>query len=82
MAVPRMHHTKSRRNKSRMHLHLTQVSLTSCRKCGKSVLPHTVCPNCGYYKGVEVVNVLKRLDRKERKRREKEMAAKGKEEAK
>jgi len=50
--------------------------LAKCPKCAKPVLPHTACPNCGYYKGREVINVLEKLDRKERKKREKEMAAK------
>lgn len=37
------------------------------------IKPHTVCPSCGYYKGREVVDVLSRLDRKERKLKEREM---------
>lgn len=59
-----------------MHLFLKAPFLTKCPKCGKPVLPHTVCLNCGYYKGREVIDVLKKLDRKERKKREKEMEAK------
>ena len=47
--------------------------LTICKKCGKSVLPHIVCLNCGYYKGVEVIDVLKKLNKKERKAKEQEM---------
>lgn len=80
MGVPRMHHTKSRRNKSRMHLYLEPAALTSCPKCGKEVRPHTVCYNCGYYKGVEVIDILKKLTKKERKQREKEMKEKEREE--
>ncbi|OHA65026.1 MAG: 50S ribosomal protein L32 [Candidatus Wildermuthbacteria bacterium RIFCSPHIGHO2_01_FULL_47_27] len=82
MAVPRGHHTKSRRNKGRMHQYIKPVSLSSCRKCGKPVLPHTVCRNCGYYKGTEVIDVMKKLTKKEQKRRKREMAAKEKEEGK
>ena len=76
MAVPKQKHTKSRRNKRRMHLFIKGSSLSLCKKCGKPVLPHTVCQNCGYYKGVEVIDVLKKLTKKERKKKEKEMAAK------
>ena len=50
--------------------------LTLCPKCGKQVLPHTVCFYCGCYKGTEVIDVLKKLGRKERKQKEKELAAK------
>lgn len=59
-----------------MHIFLRQPSLVSCLKCGKPVLPHTVCQNCGFYKGVEVIDVLKKLTKKERKQKEREIAAK------
>lgn len=76
MGVPTQRHTKSRRNKRRMHIFLKQPILTRCPKCGKPVLPHTICPNCGYYKGREVIDVLAKLEKKERKTREKEIKAK------
>lgn len=37
-------------------------------------MPHNACQNCGFYKGREVINVLAKLDKKEKKKREKEMA--------
>ena len=76
MAVPKQRHTRSRRNKRRMHLYLKTPFLSLCPKCGKPVLPHTICQNCGYYRGNEVIDVLKKLTKKERKKKEKEMAAK------
>jgi len=36
-------------------------------------LPHTVCQNCGYYKGKAVIDVFKKLDKKEKKKKEKEL---------
>ncbi len=60
-----------------MHIFLVKPTLTKCSKCGHSVLPHIVCPNCGYYKGVEVINVLEKLTKKEKKKREKEMKTQG-----
>ena len=65
-----------------MHLFLGRPTLVPCQKCGKPILPHTVCPNCGYYKGVEFINVLEKLTKKERKKREKEMKTKEGEEKK
>ena len=73
MAVPKWRKTKGRRNQRRMHLFLEKPNLAKCQKCGHFVLPHTVCSNCGYYKGREVIDVLKKLTKKERKMREREM---------
>jgi len=73
MAVPRHSHTRSKVGKTRMHKYIKPVVLNVCPKCKKPVLSHTVCKNCGHYKGVEVVNVLSQLSKKEKKTREKEM---------
>ena len=82
MAVPKQRKTKSRRNNRRMHLFLDTLTLGSCAKCRKPILPHTVCQNCGFYKGVEVIDVMKKLTKKEKKKKEKEIAAKEKEQGK
>jgi len=76
MALPKQRHTKSRRNKRRRNIFISPSALTTCLKCGKPCLPHTVCLNCGYYKGQEVIDVLKKLTKKEKKLREKEMSQK------
>jgi len=82
MAVPKQKHTKSRRNKRRLHIFAKAPALTLCPKCKKPTLPHTICWNCGYYKGKEIIDVLKKLTKKERKKREKEIKTKEKEEKK
>lgn len=76
MAVPKKRNTKSRRDKKRMHIFLSKPCPATCSKCGKEVLPHIVCSNCGYYKGMEVIDVFKKLDKKEKKEKEKELASK------
>lgn len=81
MPVPKQRHTKSRRNKRRLCHALKKISLSKCSKCGQPVLPHQVCFNCGTYQGREVIDVLAKLSKKERKQRQKEMAAKEKEQA-
>ena len=30
---------------------------TKCAHCSKAILPHHVCPHCGYYKGRQVVQM-------------------------
>jgi large subunit ribosomal protein L32 len=77
--VPKWNKTKSRRNKRRMHLGVLAKNPTKCQKCGKPVLPHIVCKNCGYYKGRGVIDVLAKLSRKEKKAKEKEMKSHEKE---
>jgi large subunit ribosomal protein L32 len=74
MAAPKQKHTKSRRNKRRSHHALDKQVLSICPKCGADVLPHRVCANCGGYRGREVIDVLSKLDKKERKKKEKELA--------
>lgn len=80
MAVPKQRKTKSRRDQRRMHIYAKKPTLTLCSKCQKPVLPHTVCFNCGYYKGREQIDVLSKLTKKEKKAKEKEIQ--GKEEKK
>jgi len=75
MAVPRHKHTRSKVGKTRMHKNIKRVVLSLCPKCKKPILSHTACRNCGFYKGKEVVNVLAKLTKKDKKAREKEIKA-------
>ena len=56
---PKRKHSSGRRDRRRTHDALTPVSLVACSNCGEMRLPHSVCPNCGHYKGHEVVSVEK-----------------------
>lgn len=73
MAVPRHRHTVSKVHKRRMHIFIKPASLVACSKCKKATRPYTACQFCGYYKGKEVINVLGKLTKKERKAKQKEM---------
>jgi len=74
MAVPKQRHNQSRKNRRRGNIFIKAPALVKCAKCGKPVLPHTICGYCGYYKGTEVVNVMAKLEKKEQKKRQKEIA--------
>jgi len=79
MPVPKQRHTSSRRDRRRSHHALKKVTLGLCLHCKEPVLPHTVCRNCGYYKGRQIIDVLKKLDKKEKKEKTKELEAQEKE---
>ena len=55
--LPKRKVSKGRRDRRRAHDALKARNLVSCPNCGEMRLPHHVCPNCGYYKGREVVDV-------------------------
>ena len=57
--LPKRKHSKGRRDRRRAHDALTARNTIVCSNCGEMRLPHTVCPNCGFYKGREVVHMEK-----------------------
>lgn len=73
MALPARHHSRSRVNKRRSHLALKPFNLVKCPHCGKMIIPHRVCPYCGYYKDQVKIDVYKGLSKKEKKQKAKEI---------
>ncbi|MBL4825098.1 MAG: 50S ribosomal protein L32 [SAR324 cluster bacterium] len=57
MAVPRSKTSRSQRDHRRGHIKITESALSECTNCHALIRPHRVCPECGFYKGVEVVEV-------------------------
>jgi large subunit ribosomal protein L32 len=55
MAVPKRRTSHAVQGKRRSHLARTPIQIKYCSFCGEPALPHRVCPNCGQYKGREVV---------------------------
>jgi large subunit ribosomal protein L32 len=55
MAVPKRKTSKARKNKRRSHGKLDTPGLTRCSHCHQFKMPHSVCPNCGFYAGREII---------------------------
>ncbi len=55
--VPKKKTSKSRRDQRRSHHALSAPALVPCPQCGAPKPPHTVCPECGYYKGEKILEV-------------------------
>ena len=56
MAEPKRKVSKARRDKRRSSVwKLSAPAFSRCTQCGELKVPHRVCPNCGYYKGAEVI---------------------------
>jgi len=54
-ALPKHKLGKGRKGRRRSHLALKARNLVPCPNCHELRLPHQVCPSCGNYKGIEVI---------------------------
>ena len=70
----RMRHTPSHTKNRRSHHALSGAGLIVCSQCSAKTLPHRICQNCGFYRSREVIDVLKKLTKKERKAKQKEIS--------
>lgn len=65
--VVRMRHTRGHTANRRSHHALTEPALGTCEKCGTAQLRHTMCANCGNYRGRAVRDMstkqTKRMER-------------------
>jgi large subunit ribosomal protein L32 len=59
MGVPKRRHSKQRQRLRRAGWKLATPNLVNCSQCQARILPHRVCPECGYYKAQKVVNTQK-----------------------
>lgn len=67
MALPKRRHSTGRKGRRRAAIRLDLPTLVPCPACGQRKLPHVVCPNCGAYKGSQVVKEKKPKKKKETK---------------
>jgi len=67
MAVPKKKTTRARRGKRRAHIKLKKPNLVLCPHCKKPILPHRICPYCGWYKGKEIIEIKVKKGKKKEK---------------
>ncbi len=60
MAVPKKRLTKRRQGNRRSQKHgkITTLQLSTCSNCNAKTFAHTVCNNCGFYKGKKIIAKL------------------------
>ena len=55
--LPKRRVSSGRRDRRRAHDALKARNMVVCTNCGESRLPHRVCPNCGHYRGREILDM-------------------------
>jgi len=69
--VVRMRHTKSHTKNRRSHHALKSVVFAKCENCSVPKKGHTVCSNCGFYRGKKVLDLVKKTEKKQKKEKAK-----------
>ena len=65
--VVRMRHNRSQTGNTRSHHALQDMVLALCKECGSPKTAHSVCQVCGKYNGRQVLNIHKKIEKKEKK---------------
>ncbi len=55
--LPKRKLSKGRRDRRRAHDALGAPKLVECTQCHQKMLPHRVCPHCGYYRGRQILDI-------------------------
>jgi large subunit ribosomal protein L32 len=56
MPVPKQKQSRANTHARRAQHKLEVPASSLCPQCHQTKLPHRVCPQCGYYKGREVID--------------------------
>lgn len=76
--VNRMRATRAHRDNRRSHHALDEVRLSKCQGCGEMHLRHTLCTNCGSYRGKKIIDMTAIVAKKAAKQKQKTEAVAGK----
>ena len=72
--VVRMRSTKSHTGNRRSHHALASKSFIKCENCTELKRGHTVCMSCGFYRGMKVLDLVKKTEKKQKKLKAKKAA--------
>jgi large subunit ribosomal protein L32 len=59
-ALPKQRISRHRQGNRRRHHYIVVPHLVACKHCGEMRLSHHVCPNCGMYRGRQVIQIEER----------------------
>ncbi len=65
--VIRMRHTRAHTGNRRSHHALKGKVFTTCTNCQAPKETHIVCNHCGFYRGRKVLDVVKKVEKKQAK---------------
>ena len=71
-----MRSTKSHTGNRRSHHALSSVSFMKCENCKAMKKGHTVCSSCGFYRGKKVLDLVKKIEKKQKKAKAKKAESK------
>ncbi len=63
----RMRVTKGHTGNRRSHHKIKLPRLSKCSNCGAYHIRHRVCPECGYYRGKQVIDVVALAEKQAKK---------------
>lgn len=72
MGVPKKKRSKSRQRSRQSQQKLSSPTIGNCPHCKAPLLPHFVCPECGYYKGKQAIIIQAKKEKEKEKDKEKE----------
>jgi len=71
MGLPAKKSSRSSKRRRASHFALKKGELSFCSHCKKKILPHHICPFCGYYAGREIIKIKIKTKKGKKKKEEK-----------
>ncbi len=73
--VVRMRSTRSHTGNRRSHHALKSTSFAKCENCKALKMRHSVCKDCGFYRGKKVIDLVNKTEKRQAKAKAKKREA-------